>query len=486
MQPTSFEQANAITVSEFYDVLKNSIKQHFSSPLWLTGEIRQLTIHPRSGHVYIDLCDPNSANSSQTPTLNLAIWKSIWGQINKKLENYSLKLKEGQVIKVFGSPDVYAPASRISFIVRDLDIDALIGSLKKKRDLLIKKIKEQKVDQLNKSLPLSALPMDILLIGSPETEGVGDFIKQLKASGYGFNVTIYPVIVQGDQALPQLLNALDYLNSTSFDLAVIVRGGGSRTDLSVFDEEYLAYKIASAKVPIFTGIGHSGDISVADIVAYRSFETPTACGKAIVELIKERANELDKLSKEIVKISLFNLTVHWNDLKRMVDTLARSVSKMIDMTEADISAKTKYLYSQMNQKTEFFELIISQLCSKILSASKQAERILTNNLIALSGKLMISSDKPASKAEEHVNYKAFVLKKSSLYLIEKKLGEVKNFENLLQAYDPKRQLERGWTITQTSTGQIIRSINEVKPTDMIKTTLKDGVLSSYVQEVKAE
>lgn len=478
-----FEQDNVLTVAEFYEAVKQQVKKGFPYPIWLVGEIRTLTVHHRSGHVYIDLCDDIETASNQTPTLSVAIWKSTWAVISKKLNEFSIDLKEGQVIKVLGSPDIYPPASRISFIVKDLDIDALVGSLKRKRDLLIKKLIEQGIDKINKKKAFPVVPLKIYLIGSPQTEGISDFIKQLKDSGFGFKVSVYPVTVQGDQAAKEIIRALKFADYKNYDVAVIVRGGGSRTDLSVFDDEQLAYSIANCKIPVLTGIGHSGDLSIADIVAYEHFETPTACGKALVEAVTQRFSELRNLLTDLVKVSKSTIDSAQHELRLKKEVLTRSTASLIQTSEYELNHKIQHIRSQMNYEVRSYEGQVKTISELCLKAVKNAEHVLQESFSSSIVKLLQLAPLSCAYAEKDLKMVADSLIKTNSQFVREKENETRNLSRLLEAYDPDKQLARGWSITLDTNGQIVNSIKNISVSDVILTKIKDGVITSEISQV---
>ena len=125
------------------------------------------------------------------------------------------------------------------------------------------------------------------LVASPGTEGYQDFTGQLLNSGYSFQVTLIKTLVQGDGAPPQIVAALRALDEYGVDLICVVRGGGSKGDLACFDDESVARTIASCATPVFTGIGHTGDESVADLVAHTHAITPTKLGEEIAAIVAD-------------------------------------------------------------------------------------------------------------------------------------------------------------------------------------------------------
>jgi exodeoxyribonuclease VII large subunit len=141
--------------------------------------------------------------------------------------------------------------------------------------------------ELNKRAVLAPVPLRVGLVASPGTEGYQDFTGQLLNSRFSFEIVLVKTLVQGEAAPGQIVAALQALDTAVVDVICVVRGGGSKGDLACFDDERVARAIAAASTPVFTGIGHTGDESVADLVAHTRAITPTKLGEEIVELVAQ-------------------------------------------------------------------------------------------------------------------------------------------------------------------------------------------------------
>jgi exodeoxyribonuclease VII large subunit len=136
-------------------------------------------------------------------------------------------------------------------------------------------------------------------VTSLDSDARHDVIKELEGRGYGFQVTMLGSLVQGANAPRELSAALTRASSLDIDVVLLVRGGGSKSDLAAFDSEEVAEAVGRCRHPVFTGIGHERDVSVADEVASRAFKTPTACASAIVEMVRHFVDELQALWSDI-------------------------------------------------------------------------------------------------------------------------------------------------------------------------------------------
>jgi exodeoxyribonuclease VII large subunit len=287
--------ADVLSIGGLYDEVDAALASVFPRrrQLWVRGEIQSLSDQTgRSGHCYLDLVDPDQGGSGDgsgppsrgrgAPTLRVKCWKGTWGPLKGALAREGITLTEGMVVVLRGSIDLYRPKGEIGFILSELDVTALLGRLAAQRAELLRALEAEGLLQRNRQVAVPEVPLRVGLVASPGTEGYQDFLGQLTGSGFGFQVQVVPVAVQGGEASAAVARAVTALGRTDCDVVVVVRGGGSKADLATFDAPVVARAIALALKPVWTGIGHTGDESVADIVANRACITPTECGHQLV------------------------------------------------------------------------------------------------------------------------------------------------------------------------------------------------------------
>jgi exodeoxyribonuclease VII large subunit len=274
-----------LEVGEFYELLTAHLESSFGRrrPHWVRGEIAKVY---EKGHVYVDLVDAGSAASdTKRPVLNAHCWAAPWAGLKRRLGAEGVTLKVGMVVSFFGYVDVYAPQGKIGFSISEIDVEGLLGHVARRRLELIARLREAGLMDLNKATSLSPVPLRVGLVASPGTEGFQDFTGQLLNSGFSFEIVLVRTLVQGDAAPAQIVRAVTTLDDDGVDVICVVRGGGSKGDLACFDDEGVARAIATSKTPVFTGIGHTGDESVADLVAHTRSITPTKLGEEIVGIV---------------------------------------------------------------------------------------------------------------------------------------------------------------------------------------------------------
>lgn len=274
-----------LEVGEFYQLLTAHLEAGFGRrrPHWVRGEIAKVY---EKGHVYVDLVDAGSATSdARRPVLNAHCWATPWAPLKRRLAGEGVTLQAGMVVTFFGYVDVYAPQGKIGFSITDIDVEGLLGDVARRRQELVARLRAEGLLERNKSAVVSPVPLRVGLIASPGTEGYRDFTGQLLSSRFSFDVRLVRTQVQGEAAPAQIVHALAELDAAGVDVICVVRGGGSKGDLVCFDDERVARAIAACATPVFTGIGHTGDESVADLVAHTCAITPTKLGEEIVGIV---------------------------------------------------------------------------------------------------------------------------------------------------------------------------------------------------------
>jgi exodeoxyribonuclease VII large subunit len=201
---------------------------------------------------------------------------------------------------------------------------------------------ENGMTELNKALEVPIVPLRLGVISSETAAGWADARKHLAESGFGFQISFIDCRVQGDQAVSMVVRALKILGArTDIDVILLMRGGGSKGDLAAFDDEAIALAIARCPLPVFTGIGHEVDRSIADEVAHTACKTPTACADEIIgyvseflEAIADAAHDLQRQTQQVLERSRTRLTVNLDRLCRVpVLQLERHAQRLDGITE---------------------------------------------------------------------------------------------------------------------------------------------------------
>ena len=285
----------SLTVPQFARIVNNLISSTFDTGVWIEGEIESLK-RPNP-HVYPVLIDDSTGEKCQ---VNLSIFAGVLNSIQKKLRTHGIELKDGMRIRFFGYPEYYAPHGKLGIKVRDVDTAFTVGDIAAKRDALLQALRDEGVHKINKRRQVPLVPLRLGVVSSTQAAGWADAREKLEKSGIGFTVSFVDVRVQGDDAPAQITAALNTLSrKTDIDVVLLMRGGGSKGDLAAFDDEAVARAVANCRHPVFTGIGHQIDESIADVMAHTDFITPTACAEGVIRLVNEFTESLRDAQREL-------------------------------------------------------------------------------------------------------------------------------------------------------------------------------------------
>lgn len=285
----------SFTVGQFSQAVNEVLKQTFSDGVWVEGEIQGLK--KPNPHLYFSLIENVDGAKAQ---LNINLFAGALRNVQAKLRNLGVELKDGMRVRLFGRPDYYAPFGKLSLTVSDVDTQFTAGDIAQKREALIRKLHENGTTRLNKSKAVPLVPLRLGIISSSQAAGFADARKHLIDSGIGFSITLCDVRVQGEDAVPMIVAGLKAFSRRSdIDIVLLMRGGGSKSDLAAFDDERIAMAISQCTHPVFTGIGHEIDQSVADLVAHTECKTPTACADEVIGHVQDF---LDRLNDSAVHL----------------------------------------------------------------------------------------------------------------------------------------------------------------------------------------
>lgn len=410
-----------MSVQEVCTALERTIEDRFPEEVWIRGAISGLN-RSSGGHVYFDLVEPGELGRRPEAVLPVALFAKHKFRVNAILKKSGgrMRMEDGIEIRVRGRLAFYGPQSRVQLLMSLIDPAFTLGQLDVARAQLLSALAAEGVLDANRRLPTPAIPLRLVLITSTASAAEADFLHELETSGLPFQVTIVDSRVQGSEAVAMLAEAIERSASLEPDLIAVVRGGGARTDLVAFDHELVARAIVRSPVPVFVGIGHEIDLSVADQVAHLSTKTPTACAAAIVGLARSFVDRVDEAERRLDRVTGLQL----------------------DRSEQLLSAAANRIG---------------------LSAGRAVER--QRSRLDLLGH---RSEEAAARS------------------LERQTDQLARHELRAAALDPARTLSRGWSITRTTAGTLIRTPEDAPPGTSLITTLAKGSLMSTTSDERTE
>lgn len=426
-----------ITLYELNSLVRQTIEIGLPKSYWVEAEISEL--RENGGHCYLELIEKDKRYNTPIAKASARCWRQTWGMVKPYFENTTgQQLRAGMKVLI----EVYAQfheAYGFSWIISDIDPNYTLGDMARKRQEIIKRLKEEGVFDLNKQLDLPLFSQRIAVISSKSAAGYGDFANQLYGNQYGyyFEAELFAATMQGEDVERSIIKALNAINDRcdDFDCVVIIRGGGATSDMSGFDALELAENVANFPLPIITGIGHDRDECILDMVSHTRVKTPTAAATLLIDNLHTAERRIDDARQRIANLTSRKMEVEKLRLSRLAERLPSLFGSMKDKQEARLDILQERLFRLAEIRLSNCENIVGQLEKKI---SLTAEHLL-------------------------------MVEKHRLELLE---GRAQNL-------DPQLLLRRGYSITLVG-GKALRDPSQVKQGDKIETRLEKGTITSII------
>lgn len=349
----------AVTLYELNSRVKQALKASFDEPVWITAEITEIQLN-RSGHCYLQLADKQAEEENIVATARATVWSFVFRTLRPYFETMTGRTLQKGMKVMLCVEVVFHELYGYSLNVRDIDPTYTVGDLERKRQEILHRLEEEGVIDMNRSLAFPLLPKNIAVVSSPTAAGFGDFMNQLEGNpeGFRFHVRLFPAVMQGERTTESVIAALEriYEYEELFDVVVIIRGGGSQTDLGCFDSYELAANVAQFPLPVIAGIGHERDETIVDRVAYLRVKTPTAAAVFLTDTFRQRAEELTELSLR---------------LKGAVETAVRERSGAFERVRLRVQGKTALLFDRGRNRLETLSASMRQHTARIVAEHRQ-------------------------------------------------------------------------------------------------------------------
>ena len=364
-----------ITLYDLNSLVRQTIEIGLPKSYWVEAEISEL--RENGGHCYLELIEKDKRYNTPIAKASARCWRQTWGMVKPYFENTTgQQLRAGMKVLI----EVYAQfheAYGFSWIISDIDPNYTLGDMARKRQEIIKRLKEEGVFDLNKQLDLPLFSQRIAVISSKSAAGYGDFANQLYGNQYGyyFEAELFAATMQGEDVERSIIKALNAINDRcdDFDCVVIIRGGGATSDMSGFDALELAENVANFPLPIITGIGHDRDECILDMVSHTRVKTPTAAAALLIDNLNTAERRIDDARQRIANLTSRKMEVEKLRLSRLAERLPALFGSVKDKQEARLNILQERLFRLAEIRLSNCENFVGQLEKKI---SLTAEHLL--------------------------------------------------------------------------------------------------------------
>ena len=425
-----------LTLYELNSLVREVIECEMPNEYWVEAELSEC--RESRGHCYMELIQKDEQNATPIAKASAKCWASKWMIVSPYFERTTgQQLHTGMKVLLKVYPQFHE-AYGFSWIVTDIDPTYTLGDMARKRQEIIRQLKEEGVFDLQKELQLPLFCQHIAVISSETAAGYGDFCNQLADNPYGFQFStqLFPAIMQGEGVEQSIIAALERIYNMDFDCVVIIRGGGATSDMSGFDTLALAENVANFPIPIITGIGHDRDESILDMVSHTRVKTPTAAAALLIDHLKAVLDALNDAQDRLIYSSRQKLST----LDSQLSTLSEAIPRLFSIVRTRQEARLDTYYQR----------ILSHIQQRVVTSQSDIRNYEQRILTAIDRRLT---------SENH-----------RLQLMEEKA----------KSLDPTLLLRRGYSITLKD-GKAVRDVQALQKGDEIETRLANGLIHSTVQ-----
>lgn len=450
------------TLQQVAASIKKTIEARYQQTYWVKAEMHKVNRYP-SGHAFPELVQKEG--DKIVAQMSGTIWNHHFERINKQFISIVKEpLKEGTLL-LLSVKVSFSEIFGLSLQILDIDPSFSLGELQRERDETLKRLQKEGLLNSNQLLPFPLLPQRIAIISADTSKGLSDFMKVIEQNSWGYRLFtfLFPAYLQGDVAVSSIIAQLERIKKVQshFDLVVIVRGGGGEVGLTCYNNYELCKAIATFPLPVLTGIGHSTNMTVAELVAFRNAITPTELADFLLQTFHDFSVPVNNAGKAIKSFAL----------------------KVLELSKQQFTAETKHFKNASNG-------CLLEANTALLRASQQykneAKTVINRNreyiyfaqkeCVSLSNRMIKYHRDKVEDLRVHFPIK---LKQ----LVEKEYQRLNEKENMVRLMNPKNVLKRGFSIT-TINGQTVNKINSVKEGDAIKTLTYEYELNSIITKIE--
>lgn len=456
-------------------------KTYVNRQFWVRCEISRISLHNQSGHCYLELIDKNE--TSILAQQRGIIWSDKYYSITEKFRAATNSNLSGGMKVLFLCSISFHPMHGLSLNISDIEPSFTLGEMARSKNESIARLKAEGLYNKNRSLKLPVLPKRIAVISVITSRGYQDFVSTIEnyQKKFSIHTRLFEAILQGDNAVPTIINAMRKIISykNSFDAIVIIRGGAGEAGLSCYDEFSLSSAIAESPLPVITGIGHASNETVVEMISFKNCITPTAAATFLLEHFEAQSTNLNEFSGKVTDLAKTFLKSENNYLMQcserfnliLSNILNRHEHRLLNLIAGFPAYLSRYfLISKQNIRHSSNVLINVKRISREIYLKDL--RIMAAEILRGVAGLFNSQNTLLHETRKSMDDYAFH--------IRRRHDSILHLEEKIAIMNPANTLQRGYSITRINGKAIIDAIN-ILPGDKIETELAKGKLISTVK-----
>lgn len=448
------------TLLEVTKSLQSVIRKTYTSTYWIKAEIAKLNFYPKSGHCYPDLV--YKVDGRVKAEMRSIIWRNDFRRLNKAFRDVAKEeLKDGMQI-LFRAQVNFHPKYSLSLNILDIEPAFTLGEMAREKAETISKLKKERVFMLNKQLPFPLLPKKLAVISVSTSKGYHDFVNILENNRYGFQIShdLFSALLQGDRCAVSIGQQLDAIESqkTQYDAVAIIRGGGGDVGLNAYDDLELSRRVARFPIPVISGIGHSTNETVVEMVAHMNKITPTDVAYYILGKFQDLYFDLINLKKQLL-----------SQTQKQID----SHHQTLDNLQALFSMKALHFTKKQKSLLDAYGKTLSKDVTRQLHDAEKQLRSYSSS-IGKGVKINISA---RAKAVAQISSD---IRKAARQQVSNNHQKLATAETKIRLLDPQNILKRGYSLTYKN-GKLLRNISEIQEAEIVTTKLMNGTFESEIK-----
>lgn len=460
MELSNPHQPQVLTLSQLTAGIAKVFEQSFPAAFWIKAEIAKLNHYPGSGHCYPSLVEKEKGVIKAE--IRSTIWANDFLRINQRFIQVTKEpLKEGIQI-LFRAMVKYHPVYGLSLQIGDIDPSYTLGEMAREKMETIMKLKNEGLFERNRQLVMPLLPKRIAIISVKTSKGFSDFINILENNpwGYAFSCFLFPALLQGDKAVESIVGQLKKISRFAeyFDAVAIIRGGGGDVGLNCYDNYMLAKEVAMCPLPVLTGIGHSTNETVVEMIAGFNKITPTDVAYYLIQVFHNFSARLEDSRTKIINFSREILEVEkrgWGEL-------------------------TKRLFAEAENHVKMEKNLLGQVSTRAITASRTMLAEHGHYLSLAGSRLRFRPSAFIKEKKTGLKNRADWFAMHVSQFLARQGTSINRLGEQVSLLDPVQVLKRGYSITYINDKPLTDS-HDVNPGDIILTRLYKGIVYSEIK-----
>lgn len=469
------------TLKQVAESIRKTIAERYSRTYWVTAEMHKLN-QTRKGHCYPELVQKEDA--SIVVEMRGTIWKQNFERIQQKFfEIVKEPLHDGMEL-LFHVKITYHPLYNIGLEIIDIDPNYTLGALQRERQETLERLNKEGILNANQNLEMALVPKRLAIISQADSKGYSDFVTLLNGhpKRYHFNTFLFEATLQGDAAIKSIQDQLKRIRKVQqhFDAVVIIRGGGGEIGMHCYNNYELAKAIATFPLPVLTGIGHSTNLTVCELIAFRNGITPSDMAYFLLSIFEELDAPLDEVLLKLPKQIQHLFQANKNRFEQLARSFQQAIQSALSNENREFHSAVKDFEYGVKHRLSFSNQTLQEVRNKIRSSSFYFLENQKNKQTHLVNMIEVHSKSSLNKETQIILNQTDQLIRISPRMIQEELLKLNQAELQLKLVDPLNVLKRGYAIVTNEKG-VLSAKNQAKSGEELKIVTEAQELNAKVK-----